>query len=281
MKKIIVFSLVLAMTLGVFAGCGSNAGSNANPAPAAESSTTAAADDTQAAEPAAEGGKLVMATNANFPPYEYMEGNDYEGIDVEIAGEIARKLGRELVIENVAFGSIIAGVQSGKYDMGMAGMTVTEERKQSVNFSDVYANAVQVVIVKEDSAITSVEDITSDNKIGVQQDTTGDIYASAPPEEDGFGEDAVVRYTNGADAVQALLTGKVDCVIIDSEPAKNFVAANEGLKILDSSYADEDYAICVAKENEELLSQINAALAELAADGTIDAIVEKYIPSEE
>ncbi len=277
MKKIIALSLVLAMTLGMMAGCGSSADNSANSAPAAESSATAAAEETQAEA----GGKLVMATNANFPPYEYMEGDAYEGIDVEIAGEIAKKLGKELEIQNVAFGSIIAGVQSGKYDMGMAGMTVTDERKQSVNFTDVYAHAVQVVIVKEDSAIASVDDITSDNKIGVQQDTTGDIYASGAPEDGGYGEDAVVRYTNGADAVQALLTGKVDCVIIDSEPAKNFVAANEGLKILDSSYADEDYAICVAKENEELLGQINTALAELTEDGTIAAIVEKYIPSEE
>ncbi|MBP5265880.1 MAG: transporter substrate-binding domain-containing protein [Lachnospiraceae bacterium] len=218
---------------------------------------------------------LVMATNATFPPYEYVDNNEYEGIDVEIAREIARELGLELEIEDVEFGSIIAGVESGKFDMGMAGMTVTEERLQSVNFSDTYATAVQSVIVPEGSAIASVDDITSEMKIGVQQDTTGDIYAS-----DDYG-DAVVRYKNGADAVQALVAGKVDCVIIDSEPAKAYVGANEGLVILDSAYAEEEYAICIAKDNEALLADINGALAKLKENGTIDAIVSKYIPAED
>ena len=218
---------------------------------------------------------LVMATNAAFPPYEYVENGEYVGIDVEIAQAIAKELGMELEIKDVEFGSIIAGVESGKFDMGMAGMTVTEERKQSVNFSNTYATAVQSIIVPEGSAIASVDDLSSDIKIGVHQDTTGDIYAS---EEYG---DAVVRYKNGADAVQALVSGKVDCVIIDNEPAKSFVAANTGLQILDSAYAEEEYAICVSKDNEELLGQINEALAKLKADGTIDTIVSKYIPAED
>jgi polar amino acid transport system substrate-binding protein len=218
---------------------------------------------------------LVMATNAAFPPYEYVENGEYVGIDVEIAQAIAKELGMELEIKDVEFGSIVAGVQSGKYSMGMAGMTVTEDRKKSVNFSDTYATAVQSIIVPEGSAIASVDDLSSDIKIGVQQDTTGDIYAS-----DEYG-DAVVRYKNGADAVQALVSGKVDCVIIDNEPAKSFVAANTGLQILDSAYAEEEYAICVSKENEELLGQINEALAKLQADGTIDTIVSKYIPAED
>lgn len=258
-RKILALGLSLLCVGVLFGGCGAkNQTSKVEGAVASEEKTT-----------------LIMATNATFPPYEYVENNEYEGIDIEIAQAIADELGLELVIEDVEFGSIIAGVESGKFDMGMAGMTVTEERLQNVNFSDTYATAVQSVIVPEGSTIASIDDLSSDMKIGVQQDTTGDIYAS-----DDYG-DAVVRYKNGADAVQALVTGKVDCVIIDNEPAKAYVAANEGLVILDSAYAEEEYAICIAKENEELLTDINGALAKLKADGTIDAIVTKYIPTED
>lgn len=244
---------------------------------------------------------LVMATNAAFPPYEYLEGDKFVGIDVEIAEAIADKLGMELQIEDVEFGSIIGGVVEGKYDMGMAGMTVTEERKQSVNFSNTYATGIQVIIVKDGSSITSLDDIfefnadgdpvalkNPDLKVGVQQDTTGDIYSSSDisgwgfcdVEEDGtVTTDRVVRYKTGADAVEALKTDKVNMVIIDNEPAKSFVAANEGIHILDgdNEYAIEDYAICIAKENTELLDKINKALDELKKDGTIDKIVSKYI----
>ena len=244
---------------------------------------------------------LVMATNAAFPPYEYVEGGKFVGIDVEIAQAIADKLGMELQIEDVEFGSIIGGVVEGKYDMGMAGMTVTEERKQSVNFSNTYATGIQVIIVKDGSSITSLDDIFEFNadgdpvalkdaniKVGVQQDTTGDIYSSSDisgwgfcdVEEDGtVTTDRVVRYKTGADAVEALKTDKVNMVIIDNEPAKSFVAANEGIHILDgdNEYAVEDYAICIAKENTELLDKINKALDELKKDGTIDKIVSKYI----
>ncbi len=232
---------------------------------------------------------LVMATNAAFPPYEYKDGNKFAGIDIEIAQAIAEKLGMELEIADVDFGAIIGGVQSGKYDFGMAGMTVSEERKKSVDFSNTYATGVQVIIVKEDSQYNSLEDFfelnengdftatKSDVKIGVQQDTTGDIYSSSPLEEGGFGEDHVIRYKTGADAVQALVTGKISAVIIDNEPAKAFVAANPGLKILDAPYAEEEYAICVAKNNKELLDKINKALEELTADGTIKSIIDKYI----
>ena len=214
---------------------------------------------------------LVMATNAEFPPYEYHEGDAIVGIDAEIAQAIADKLGMELKIEDVAFDSIIPGVQAKKYDMGMAGMTVTDERLKSVNFSTSYAKGVQAVIVKEDSDIASVDDVAG-KKIGVQTSTTGDIYAS-----DDFGEENITRYDNGAVAVQALVSGKVDCVIIDNEPAKSYVAANEGLKILDTTYVEEDYAICFNKENTELMDKVNAALAELTADGTVQKIVAKYI----
>lgn len=236
---------------------------------------------------------LVMATNATFPPYEYKDSNGYKGfagIDVDIALEIAEILDMELIIEDVSFGAIISGVQSGKYDFGMAGMTVNEERLEKVNFSDSYAKGVQAVIVREDSPYTSYEDfytgfdadgnpagVKEGIKIGVQQSTTGDIYCSSEPKEWGFGQDNVVRYKAGGDAVQALKTGKVTAVVIDNEPAKSFVAANEGLKILEGSYTDEDYAICVAKENTELLNQINAALKTLKESGRLDEIIDNYI----
>ena len=217
---------------------------------------------------------LVMATNAEFPPYEYIDGDNYYGIDVEVAKIIADKLGYDLVIKNVAFDSIIPGVQAGKYDMGMAGMTVTDERLEKVAFSTSYATGVQSVIVKDGGAVASLDDIAG-KKIGVQTSTTGDIYAS-----DEFGDDAVVKYDNGAAAVQGLLAGKVDCVIIDNEPAKSYVAANEGLSILDTEYAVEDYAICFAKENTELQTAVDEALKALIADGKVAEVVSKYIKAE-
>ena len=224
---------------------------------------------------------LTMATNANFPPYEFKEGDKIVGIDAEIAEKIVEKLDMTLEIEDIEFGSIVSGVQTGKFDIGMAGMTVTEERLQNVNFSETYATGVQVVIVKEDSDIKTLDDIAAEGVlIGVQQDTTGDIYASDTPENGGYGEDKVVRYKNGADAVLALTTDKVNCVIIDNEPAKSFVAANEGLKILDTEYVKENYAIAIAKENTELLDKVNTALKELQEDGTIATIIAKYIPAE-
>lgn len=219
-------------------------------------------------------GVLTMATNAYFPPYEYYQGEEIVGIDAEIAQAIADKLGLELKIEDMEFDSIITAVQTGKADMGLAGMTVTDERKQSVNFSDTYATGIQVVIVTEDSDIASVDDLEG-KKIGVQLSTTGDIYAS-----DDYGEDFVEQYNKGADAVMALKQGKVDAVIIDNEPAKSFVAANEGLKILDTEYVTEDYAACINKENAELLDAVNGALAELKEDGTLQNILDKYITAE-
>lgn len=219
--------------------------------------------------------KLTMATNATFPPYEYKEGEQIVGIDAEIAQAIADKLDMELEIVDTEFDSIIPGVQGGKYSMGMAGMTVTDERLESVDFSDSYATGIQSIIVKEDSDIKTVDDLSSDIKIGVQVATTGCIYA-----EDDYGVDAVNEYQNGGAAVQALISGKVDCVIIDNEPAKAFVAANEGLKVLDTAYAEEDYAICFAKNNTELKDKVNGALKELIADGTVKTILDKYIAAE-
>ena len=222
---------------------------------------------------------LKMATNAAFPPYEFYDDETGEivGIDAEVAAAICEKLGYELEIVDMDFDAIIPAVTTGKIDFGMAGMTVTEERMQSVDFTTSYATGIQVVIVKEDSEIVSVDDLFAEganHKIGVQQGTTGDLYCSWDIEDEGLG--SVERYKNGTDAVLALTSGKVDCVVIDNEPAKNYIAANEGLKILDTEYAVEDYAIALAKDSE-LTAQINAALEELIADGTVQAIIDKYI----
>ena len=218
---------------------------------------------------------LTMGTNAAFPPYEMVdENNNIIGIDAEIAAAVAEKLGMELEIKDMAFDSLITAVSSGAIDIVLAGMTVTEERKEAVNFSDSYATGIQVVIVTEDSTIAKIDDLAG-KKIGVQSGTTGDIYCAGD-----YGEDAVARYDNGALAVAALQNGQVDCVVIDNEPAKAFVEANEGLKILETEYITEEYAAAIAKENTELLEKVNAALAELKADGTIDEIIAKYIKAE-
>lgn len=275
MKKIIAITLVLVIALGVFTACGTQ-----------------------------KKNQLVMATNAAFPPYEFKDGDKIVGIDAEIAEAIAKKLGMDLVIEDVDFGAVLTGVAEGKYDMGMAGITVTEDRKKTMDFSDTYATGIQVIIVNDGSEIQSLDDIFEFNadgdpvalknpeiKVGVQENTTGDIYSSSAIDVWGFNDlnedesvktDRVVRYKTGAEAVSALKSDKVDCVIIDNEPAKSFVEANEGIHILegDNEYAVEDYAICVKKGNSELLEKINKALSELKADGTIDGIINKYIPKD-
>ena len=222
---------------------------------------------------------LKMATNAAFPPYEFYDDETGEivGIDAEVAAAICEKLGYELEIVDMDFDAIIPAITTGKVDFGMAGMTVTEERMQSVDFTTSYATGIQVVIVKEGSEITSVDDLFAEgasHKIGVQQGTTGDLYCSWDIEDEGLG--SVERYKNGTDAVLALTSGKVDCVVIDNEPAKKYIEANDGLKILATEYDVEDYAIALAKDSE-LTEKINAALEELIADGTVQAIIDKYI----
>ena len=225
---------------------------------------------------------LVMATNAQFPPYEFYDGEEVVGIDVEIAKAIAAYNGWGFDLIDMEFDYIINEVLAGTATCGLAGMTVTEERKMQVAFSDSYAKGVQVVIVKEDSPIASVDDLFAGEKkysIGVQLSTTGDLYCTWDLEDMGLA--TVNRYMSGAEAVLALTTGKVDCVVIDNEPAKAFVAANEGLKILETEYAVENYAACFHPDNTEILAKFNEALAALTADGTIPAIIEKYIPSAE
>ena len=260
-KKILALALV-AMMLMAFVGCNAQVEENPDADAPAEVET------------------LVMGTNAAFPPYEFVDENgNVAGIDAEIAAAVAEKLGMKLEIKDMAFDSLITAVSTGSVDIVLAGMTVTEERKESVNFSDSYATGIQVVIVTEDSAIASIDDLEG-KKIGVQTGTTGDIYCSDSPENGGYGEDAVARYDNGALAVAALKNGQVDCVVIDNEPAKAFVEANEGLKILETEFAVEDYAAAIAKENTDLLEKVNGALAELKAEGKIDEIVGKYIKAE-
>ena len=218
---------------------------------------------------------IKMATNAYFQPYEYYEGDKIVGIDAEIAEAIAEYLGMTLEIQDMEFDTIITAVKEGAVDFGMAGMTVTEDRLLEINFTNSYATGVQSVIVPETSPITTVDDLFAEGatyKAGVQLGTTGDVYASGD-----LGADRVTQYNNGNNAVLALIGGSVDCVIIDNEPAKALVAANEGLKILDTSYADEDYAICVNKENTELLDKLNEAILALTENGKIAEVVAKYI----
>ncbi len=272
--KILALMLAAVMCLGIFAACGTTATDdpakeNKETEKAADDTTTAPADDE-----AADDKVFKMGTNAAFPPYEYKEGEEFVGIDIEIATAIAEKMGGTLEVVDMEFDSIITAVNQGEVDFGMAGMTVTEERLLEVDFSYSYATGVQSVIVAEGSDITSIEGLEG-KKIGVQLGTTGDIYAT-----DDYGADFVTQYGKGADAVIALKGGDVDAVIIDDEPAKAFVAENEGLTILDTEYAVEDYAIAVKKDNAEMLDAINAALEELTADGTIDAIIAKYIKAE-
>lgn len=276
MKKFVTLILALALTLSL-AACGGN---NASPSGSASSAGSDAASSGEAGFTTAVDGVLSMATEATFPPYEYYDGDAIVGIDVEIAQAIADKLGLELQVTDIAFDSIIPGVQSGKYDIGLAGMTVTDERLEQVNFSDSYATGVQVVIVKEGGKVTSVDDLFADgasNVIGTQTGTTGFLYATWDIQDAGLGE--VKSFAKTTDAVEALKNGQVDCVILDNEPAKALVAANEGagLSILDTEYAVEDYAAAISKDNTALLEAINGALKELIADGTVQSILDKYI----
>ena len=243
---------------------------------AAEAAESAASEATESAElTTVTPGKLTMSTNAAFPPYEMTtDSGDFEGIDVEIATAIAEELGLELQIDDMDFDAALLAAQQGKSDIVMAGVTVTDERKQVMEFSDSYSTGIQVVIVPEGSDIKTVDDLEG-HMIGTQRGTTGYIYCS-----DDYGEDSVTSYDNGLTAVQALNNGQVDCVVIDSAPAQEFVKANPGLVILDTEYVTEDYAIGMAKGNTALQEAINAALAKLQEDGTIQKIVDKYISAE-
>ena len=249
MKKLLLVLLTSLLAIALF-GCGENKDENV----------------------------LTMATELTFEPYEFKDGDKAVGIDVEIAEAICAKLGKKLEVVDIAFGSIIPSIESNKYDFGMAGITINEERLNQVNFTDSYATGVQVVIVNEGSKITSVDDLFAEganNVVGTQEGTTGFIYASDEIEAAGLGE--VKSFEKTTDAATALLNNQIDCIILDNEPAKSIVAKNAGLKILDTEYSVEDYAIAINKDNTELLNAVNGALQELIADGTVENIVNKYI----
>ncbi|MDO4939527.1 MAG: ABC transporter substrate-binding protein [Lachnospiraceae bacterium] len=273
MKKFFATAIAAVMVLSL-AACGGSAAPAQEAAPAAEAAQEAPASEEVKT---VQDGKLIMATNAAFPPYEFVSDEDGEtivGIDAEIAGMVAEELGLELEIQDMEFSSILTAVQTGKVDIGLAGLTVTEERLQNVNFTSTYAKGVQSIIVPEGSDIKSADDLAG-HMIGVQESTTGHIYC-----EDDFGAGNVTAYVNGAMAVQALLTGSVDCVVIDNNPAKALASMNEGLIVLDTTYVEEDYAGAVSKDNEALLKAINGILDEKIADGTVQKIIDKYISAE-
>lgn len=281
MKKALSVLTAAALVMSL-AACGSSASSAASSEAASSETASSEAASSEAASSEASGelttveaGKLIMATNATFPPYEMTtDAGDFEGIDVEIAGAIAEKLGLELQIDDMDFDAALLSVQQGKADIVMAGVSVTEDRLLVMDFSDSYATGIQSIIVPEDSDIASADDLAG-HMIGCQRGTTGYIYCS-----DDFGDESVTAYDNGLTAVQALVNGQVDCVVIDNAPAQEFVAANPGLKILDTSYVEEEYAIGVGKGNTAMLEAVNGALADLKEDGTIQAIVDKYISAE-
>lgn len=286
MKKALSLMTAAALVLSL-AACGSTASSAASSeaaspeaassdAASSEAASSEAASETETAElSTVEPGKLIMSTNAAFPPYEMTtDSGEFEGIDIETAQAIADKLGLELQIDDMDFDAALLAVQQGKADMVMAGVTVTDERQNVMDFTDSYATGIQSIIVKEDSDIASVDDLAG-KKIGTQRGTTGYLYCS-----DDFGDENVVAYDDGLTAVQMLNNGQVDCVVIDNAPAKEFIATNPGLKLLDTAYVEESYAIGVGKGNTELKDAINTALEELKADGTLQAIVDKYITAE-
>lgn len=305
MKKIASLLAAVMLLTATLAGCG-NSGSGSSTTDTSSASSTAsqssAAEDSSAAEgetsseasateagdygefTTIEEGKLIMATNAQFPPYELVSdgegfnGTGFEGIDVEIASAIADKLGLELQIDDMEFDSALLAVQNNTADVMLAGLSYSEERDKVVDFTDSYATGVQVVIVKDGSDVTM--DNLGEKMIGTQRGTTGYIYASDTPENGGYGEDHVLAYDNGATAVQALMNGQIDAVIIDEAPAKEFVAANEGLTILPGNWVEEQYCAAVDEGNTALQNAINTALNELMDDGTVDEIIAKYISAE-
>lgn len=305
MKKIASLLAAVMLLTATLAGCG-NSGSGSSTTDTSSASSTASQSSTAEDSSAAEGetsseasateagdygefttieeGKLIMATNSQFPPYELVSdgegfnGTGFEGIDVEIASAIADKLGLELQIDDMDFDSALVAVQNDAADVVLAGLSYSEERDEVLDFTDSYATGVQVVIVKEGSDVTM--DNLGEKMIGTQRGTTGYIYASDTPENGGYGEDHVSAYDNGATAVQALVNGQVDAVIIDEAPAKEFVAANEGLTILPGNWVEEQYCAAVNEGNTELLNAINTALNELMDDGTVQEILDKYITAE-
>ena len=292
MKKLLCVALGAALSVSLLASC--SGGSSSTPAPETTTPAETTSAETTPAETGAadlssaliEDGKLIMSTNAQFPPYELVadgegfNGTGFEGIDIEIAYALAEKLGLELVIDDMEFDSALLAVQNNAADMMLAGLSYSTDRDEVMDFSDSYATGVQVVIVKEGSDVTM--DNLGDYMIGTQRGTTGYIYASDTPENGGYGEDHVIAYDNGATAVQELINGTIDAVIIDQAPAEEYVAANAdaGLTILPGAWVEEQYCLAVDDGNTVLLDALNTALNELIDDGTVQAIIDKYITAE-
>jgi ABC-type amino acid transport substrate-binding protein len=287
MKKVKILALMLVVMMMVplmLASCNTDTKDTSSASGASSSQAAAAASSAGESSKASvtvpekikTAGKFIMATSADFPPYEFKDDNgNFIGIDVEIMQAIADLWNVKLEVSDMKFDSVIAAVATGKADVGASGLTITEERLESVNFTDTYTQATQVIIVKEDSEVKSVDDLAG-KKVGVQLGTTGDTYAS----DDDAIKDGVQRFNTGIDAVLALTQGKIDAVIIDNEPAKVFVKQNKGLKIIEEKYEDEFYAFAAAKDNKELINALNEALAVLDSNGTLDKIINKYIKAD-
>ena len=294
MKKLIALILAVSMLGVLLTACGGNNAANNGTNNGSNAGTNDTGDDANTNDTSAYGdfadslvepGKLIMATNAQFPPYEMVadgegfNGTGYEGIDVEIASAVAEKLDLELQIDDMEFTSALLAVQENRADVILAGLSYREDRDEVMDFTDSYATGVQVVIVPEGSDIATLDDLEG-KLIGCQSGTTGYTLASAPPEEDGYGEENVRAYDSGATAVQALMNGQIDAVIIDNAPAQEFVAANEGLTILDTPWLEENYCAAVDEGNTALLEAVNTAINELIENGTVQSILDKYITAE-
>lgn len=213
---------------------------------------------------------VYVGTNAEFAPFEFLEGDKVTGFDIELITEIAALEGFEIKIQNQAFDGLLPALQAKKIDLIIAGMTVTEERQKAVSFTDSYYTASQVIIVPEgNDTIKSYDDLKGKN-VGVQIGTTGDTVISE------IKEITNTKFNNGSEAVLALVAGKVEAVVIDNEPAKNFAAKNKGLKVVETEAAKEDYAIAIAKDNKELLDSVNKGLKTLKENGKYDELVAKW-----
>ena len=259
MKKLIALMMAALMLFAV-AGCAQQ--------------TQKEAADNQTGQQTQKKEVLVMGTNAEFPPFEYKENNEIVGFDIEIAKIIAEELGMELKIEDMAFDGLLPALQSGKVDFVIAGMTVDEERKKNVDFSESYFNASQVIIVKKEGSAVKSKDDLSGKKVGVQIGTTGDAYLT-----ENHPDVEVVRFQKGADAIMELKNGKCDAVVIDANPAKVFVEKNSDLTLLEEQLTEEEYAIAV-KKGSELKAQIDEILQKIKSDGRYDEIYAKYFPEE-
>lgn len=276
--KMISLASVSILSLGLVAGCGnssSSAAADASVSSSPEATASAEASDNAATDTTSDN-VIVMGTNAEFEPFEYRDGLDIVGFDVEIAQKVAEKLGKELKIEDMSFDSLIMALNTDKIDFIAAGMTATDERKTQVDFSDAYFNSKQMIIVKaDDTSITTADDLVG-KKVGVQLGTTGDLFVSGT---DGIAE--VAQFQTGTQAVMDLKNGKVDAVVIDAEPAKKMTEGQSDLKLLDAPFVEEEYAIAVKKGDDDVLKAVNETLADIKADGTYDEIYTKYFGTAE